>query len=601
MLDVAAHSDVSQGNAAARLPEAVRPSERFLVPLLTVRQESVLRVIVLGWFTATVYFWIWWLSPGRGSWSAERGIATACLGWLFLLAAYFLYFACRMTRPNPRLPVPSVRVAMVVTKAPSEPWALVVRTLKAMLAQDFPYDYDVWLADERPTGKSLRWCRGHGVRVSSRYGVPEYHQPDWPRRTKCKEGNLAYFYDQVGYESYDVVAQLDADHVPTASYLQAVVRPFIDPGVGYVAAPSLCDANAEKGWTVRGRLHKEASTHGPVQAGCNGGGAPVCIGSHYAVRTQALRAVGGLGPDLAEDYSTTLWLQSGGWAGVFAIDAEAHGDGPETLEDMLVQELQWARSLGTILTRWARPRLRSVPWRARVRLWFALVFYPIQGLVCVVATALPAIGITTGRTWGNSSLLGFYLHIWSCSIMLVLALAWLRRCGVLRPVRAKLWSLDLLLFQLIRWPWATWGFFQGMWEGVRGPAKSFKITPKGVRTSRPLDPVLVYPPLALALFAALAMLLVGDPRPTLGLYVLTLLQVLSYLAVSCLVVLLHIRAAPAGSGGRPWARGRHGQLRLLLRLSWSDGGSAAAVVTGFTVVIIGALVIKLASLQLVLV
>ncbi|MBV8960500.1 MAG: glycosyltransferase, partial [Actinobacteria bacterium] len=315
---------------------------------------------------AAAWFWLWWLTVGHGEWTAPAVIVTALLAWVFALPFYFFFFASRMTRPNPALPVPDLRCAMVVTKAPSEAWSILQHTLEAALAQDFPHSYDVWLADERPTEESVRWCAEHGVKVSTRFGVAEYHQPEWPRRTKSKEGNLAYFYDHVGYSRYDVVAQLDADHVPSAGYLAAMVRPFADPGVGYVSAPSVCDANADKAWTVRGRLFREAAMHGPVQAGSNGGFAPVCIGSHYAVRTRALKEVGGLGPELAEDYTTTLWLQSGGWDGVFSIDAEAHGDGPESVAEMLTQEIQWARSLGIVLTRYAPTKLRTVPLRARL-------------------------------------------------------------------------------------------------------------------------------------------------------------------------------------------------------------------------------------------
>lgn len=235
------------------LGESRQPTKppRYLVPVLSRRQELVLRLLVMAWVCSGALFWLWWLAPARGHWTPGRGVATVVLAWLFLLGGYFLFFACRISRPNPALPLPALRVAIVVTKAPSEPWVMVEKTLRAMLAQDMPYSYDVWLADERPSGKTLHWCRGHGVHVSTRYGVADYHQPSWPRRTKSKEGNLAYFYDRYGYARYDVVAQLDADHVPAPGYLKEMVRPFADPAVGYVAAPSVCDANEDKGWTVR--------------------------------------------------------------------------------------------------------------------------------------------------------------------------------------------------------------------------------------------------------------------------------------------------------------------------------------------------------------
>ena len=63
---------------------------------------------------------------------------------------------------------------MVVTKAPSEPWAVLVPTLEAMLHQDFPYPYDVWLADERPERRDVavvRRAQRGGVDALRRRGV----------------------------------------------------------------------------------------------------------------------------------------------------------------------------------------------------------------------------------------------------------------------------------------------------------------------------------------------------------------------------------------------------------------------------------------------
>jgi len=90
--------------------------------------------------------------------------------------------------------------------------------------------------------------------------VTDYHRLTWPRRTKCKEGNLAYFYDHYGYDNYDFVVQLDVDHTPSPGYLKAMLQPFWDPRVGYVSAPSICDRNAAESWSARGRLHAEAIT-----------------------------------------------------------------------------------------------------------------------------------------------------------------------------------------------------------------------------------------------------------------------------------------------------------------------------------------------------
>src|SRR5260370_1289690 len=139
------------------------------------------------------------------------------------------------------------------------------------------------LADEDPSPGTLAWCEEHGVHVSTRKGRVDYHRLTWPRRTRCKEGNLAFFYDNYGYERYDIVSQLDADHAPRPGYLREMLRPFADPRVGYVSAPSICDKNAAKSWAARGRLYAEAHLHGQMQTCSAASETPLCIGSPSAL------------------------------------------------------------------------------------------------------------------------------------------------------------------------------------------------------------------------------------------------------------------------------------------------------------------------------
>ncbi|HWD76939.1 MAG TPA: glycosyltransferase, partial [Solirubrobacteraceae bacterium] len=344
---------------------------RHLIATLTWGRRARLACLVGAWSLLSVWAFAWWLEPAHASSPVTTVISTALLSFeMLFVPLWFFFWIYRMKQPNPSLQPPRLRTAMVVTKAPSEPWEVVRETLEAMLAQDYPYAFDTWLADESPVLETLEWCAAHGVRVSSREGIAAYHQPTWPRRTRCKEGNLAFFYDTWGYELYDVVAQLDADHVPAPDYLRHMVVPFRDPLVGYVAAPSICDRNAAASWSARGRLYAEAVLHGPTQAGHSGGYAPSCIGSHYAVRTAALREIGGIGPELAEDFTTTLMMSSHRWQGVFAIDAEAHGDGPATFADCMTQEFQWSRSMMNVLLGINRRYRSGLSRAARIRLGF---------------------------------------------------------------------------------------------------------------------------------------------------------------------------------------------------------------------------------------
>lgn len=522
-----------------------RRHNRHLVDALTAPQRRSLAVIAAAWSVATVWAWRWWLQPEHATSTLALVINSGLLGIeTVLLPLWFFFWIWRMKRPDNAVAIPVLRVAMVVTKAPSEPWPLVRETLEAMLGQDFPYAYDTWLADECPDADVRGWCAENGVRVSTRHGVPRYHRLSWPRRTKCKEGNLAYFYDVYGYDAYDVVAQLDADHVPVATYLQYMVRPFADPDVGYVAAPSICDRNAEGSWSARGRLYAEAVLHGPTQAGHSGGYAPSCIGSHYAVRTAALREVGGLGPELAEDFTTTLMLSASGWQGVFAIDAEAHGDGPETLADCLTQEFQWSRSMMNVLLGVSRQYWNGLRRSAKVRLGFCQLWYPLFGLLMLASVLVPVVAIATRTPFMRVSLLDFYGHFAPAVLTLLLVVLWLRRLAFLRPRTAHAVSWEMALFQLVRWPWALIGCAHAIVGRIAGREFAFKVTPKGREGVVPLPARVLAPYLILALVSASPFLLRLDAGAAGGYRKLALLNVALYLLAAVAIVGLHIHEHP---------------------------------------------------------
>ncbi|WP_214371255.1 hypothetical protein [Pseudonocardia sp. H11422] len=223
---------------AGRRPVLRRVRPGTFVPVLSRRDRVLVAVLTAGWVACLGFFWTWWLQPEHRVGWVGLVVNSLLLGYVTAVPVYFLILANRLREVDPNIAVPPLRVAFVVTRAPSEGWSLARGTLTAMLGQRFPHDYDVWLCDEDPTNEIRAWCAANGVYLSTRHGVGGYHRATWPRRTRCKEGNLAFFYDNWGYQNYDVVAQLDCDHVPDAAYLAEVVRPFADRAIGYVAAPS---------------------------------------------------------------------------------------------------------------------------------------------------------------------------------------------------------------------------------------------------------------------------------------------------------------------------------------------------------------------------
>ena len=521
------------------------------VPALRERHRRVVAALGVVWVAAFLAFWVWWLNSEH--WLGWAGLVLNSLLLLPLTSASGYYFLAtvRCRRVNPALPLSPVRVAFVVTRAPAEQWAMVRATLEAMLAQQYPWRYDVWLCDEDPDERILLWCEANDVRVSCRRGVEDYHRDTWPRRTRCKEGNLAYFYDNWGYQDYHVVVQLDCDHVPRPTYLAAMVRPFTDPAIGYVAAPSVCDTNAADSWAARGRLYRDAVWNGAIQLGHNGGLAPLCIGSHYAVRTWALREIGGLGPELAEDFSTSFLLTSAGWEGAFAIDAEAHGEGPFTFADMLTQEFQWSRSIGMLLYDLVPHHLGRMRWPLRLRFVHHLAYYPLLAFTMTVGLALGPAVMFTGRAWVNVSYLEFAMYIAAIAVWPLTLTLMVHHRRLVRPLSSPLISWEGALFVLTRWPVVVLGLLAATLQYVWPRAIAFKVTPKS-RTGLESLPVRLTAPYIAITTVLSGSAVVGELNTTsVGYVFFCLLGAVCYAVAAVAVPALHIVESARAAKVRP--------------------------------------------------
>jgi cellulose synthase (UDP-forming) len=528
VLAIAPTGPTLRGRSAPRRP--FRPNT--FISTLDVRDRVLVAGLTGGWFVSVGWFWLWWLQPGH--WASWVGMLACGVVPVYLTfePIGFLFAANRLRQVDQKLPVPDLRVAFLVTRAPSEPWAVARTTLAAMLAQEYPHPYDVWLCDEQPSQETVDWCAEHGVRISTRSGVPGYNLDTWPRRAKCKEGNLAYFYDHFGYESYDVVAQLDCDHVPAAGFLTEVVRPFGDPAVGYVANPSVCDRNEAETWSGRGRLHREAHFHGPVQLGHGSGLAPIIIGSHCAYRTAALEEIGGIGPELLEDFSTSFLLNSAGWQGAFAVAAEAHGNGPLTFQAMLVQEFQWTRSLTTLMYRLVPPHLRRLRWRLRLRYLYALLFH--TAMITTIGVGI-VVSVAGAGTVNPAVVLLYWAGISAWLLALTAVLRWR---GLLRPAKAPLLSWENVLYRLTRWPFIAWGVFAATVQLFRPRPITIKVTPKATDGLERLPVRLIVPYVATSVvLGAGATFATG----TSGYALVCLLGAALYVVVPFAVCLLHAK------------------------------------------------------------
>ena len=234
----------------------LKPSDRLVVALLSA-----------GWAVCMVFFWMWWLEPAHRIGTLGVLLNSVVLLYVLCYPVAFVIAINRLRCVRKTLAVPLLRTAFVVTRAPSEPWDVAEATLSAMLDQDFRCPTTCGCATSGRAPSIIDWCDENGVMLASRNGVDEVPPRDLAAADQVQGRQPRLLLRPLGLPLLrrGRPARLRSSR-RSRTYLSEVVRPFSDPAVGYVAAPSVCDANAGGSWAARGRLHREAAFHGPVRA-----------------------------------------------------------------------------------------------------------------------------------------------------------------------------------------------------------------------------------------------------------------------------------------------------------------------------------------------
>jgi cellulose synthase (UDP-forming) len=342
-------------------------------------------------------------------------------------------FAFAAKDPVPMDPPVGLRVALLTTIVPDkEPIDVVERTLRRMLEVVYCGHFDVWVLDEGDDPAVKAMAQRLGVRHFSRKGRPEYNQPCGQFRARTKAGNHNAWRAEHEHE-YDVVAQMDPDHVPLPCFLERTLGYFRDPDVAFVVAPQVY-GNMYDNWVAHGASVQQYLFSGIVERGGNGLDAPLLIGTNHLYRPAAWRQIGGYQDSIIEDHLTSMRVQAATnpatgnrWKGVYTPDVLAIGEGPSSWADYFNQQKRWAYGIWEILL--TRKRVVRRRLSARQRLLYGCVqfYYPSVAaglLLGNLATALYLLfGIASielhSLTW---------LGLWSASLgSWFLLWFWLRR------------------------------------------------------------------------------------------------------------------------------------------------------------------------------
>jgi cellulose synthase (UDP-forming) len=306
-------------------------------------------------------------------------------------------FASMMRDPVPLTPEPNLRIAVLTTIVPSkEPVELVAETLRAMRSFEYDGTVDVWILDEGNDPRMRAIAATLGVHHFSRKDLPAYNRASGPFRAGRKSGNHNAWRD-AHEDQYDLVAQMDPDHVPFPEFLTRTVGYFHDPDVAFVVAPQVY-GNLLESFVTNGAADQSYVFHGVVQRGANALEAPLLIGTNHVYRPAAWQQIGGYQDSVIEDHLTSLHIHStlnpetgNLWKGVYTPDVLSIGEGPRSWTDYFNQQYRWAFGIWEIILHHSPRIFRRMPLR-RVASYMGLeLFYPsvaLQWLFGVVIAAL---------------------------------------------------------------------------------------------------------------------------------------------------------------------------------------------------------------------
>src|ERR1700752_5309741 len=123
------HRSTAVGGGAPTAPVR-QPEDSYLPPLMSRAQQVQHWSWVTLLLATLAYFWIWWLRPEHNISTFSYVLNSIGIAWQTFIPIYFVFILPRARVPSPWLPLPpGYRVAMVVTKVPSEPFAVVRETL----------------------------------------------------------------------------------------------------------------------------------------------------------------------------------------------------------------------------------------------------------------------------------------------------------------------------------------------------------------------------------------------------------------------------------------------------------------------------------------
>jgi cellulose synthase/poly-beta-1,6-N-acetylglucosamine synthase-like glycosyltransferase len=382
--------------------------------------------------------------------------------------------------PIPMQPGTNLRIAVLTTIVPGkEPFELVARTLKEMALINPGKDntLDVWLLDEGNDPYIRAQCQAMGVNHFSRKGQKKWNTSVGAFKARTKHGNHNAWRSK-NEHNYDIVAQMDPDHVPRRNFLTRTLGYFNDPDVGFVVAPQVY-GNIHDSWIAKASAFQAYIFHGIIQRGGNGLKAPLLIGTNHLYRVTAFKQIDGYQDSIIEDHMTSLVIYGAknnagyAWKGIYTPDILAVGEGPTSFTDYFNQQKRWAYGIWDIIRTASPIALRKLTAGQRLNFLMLQFFYPSVAISWVVSSITIILYGSIVVEYYDVGIIVAMLWLVSCISSLGLFF-WLRKFNLMEHER-KDWGVQGMALGFMTIP----VYVSAAWQAILRKPLSYAVTAKG--------------------------------------------------------------------------------------------------------------------------
>lgn len=350
-----------------------------------------------------------------------------------------------------------LRVAILTTCVPSkEPIDILEKTLSAMKKIRYNGHVDVWILDEGNSEEVKNLAHNLGVKHFSRFGIEKYNQLFGEFKAKTKAGNHNAWRAEHETE-YDVVAQMDPDHIPFSNFLTRTLGYFRDPDVGFVVAPQVY-GNQDDCFVAKASAAQAYIFHGIIQRAGNAIHAPLLIGTNHLYRTSAWKQINGYQDSIIEDHLTSMKLHSTSnpatnkyWKGVYTPDILSVGEGPTSWSDYFNQQKRWAYGIWEILLQHDVEMFSKMNVLKTLHYLSLQMFYPSVALTWLLSFLISLIVLVCGITFSTVDVWSWSLY-WFLSLSLQIGFyVWIQRFNLNSFERTQK-GFDAMLLTLLTAP-----------------------------------------------------------------------------------------------------------------------------------------------------